>query len=472
LEAIALNLMDMRYLAQIRITRLLSLVAKNGRRFGAVHRNQIGILLLSVTCLSACAASEAEAPRAAAGKRPVPVVVVAAAQKTVPVLVQATGTVEAYSTVSVKSQIGGQLTGVYFKQGQTVKKGDLLFTIDSRPLEATLAQAEAAKAKDVALVKQAQANVAKAVAQVKQAEATVAKDVAQFRNADVQAQRYSGLQAQGVVSQEQADQFQTDAAAQQATVSADQQAVANAEAAVGAAQADVQSAQAAVVADEAAIANAKVQLSYSEIYSPIDGQTGTLELNQGNLVKSDDDNPLVTISQIRPIYVNFAIPQRLLPDLKKYSASHKLEVDVLPAKDQSHPIRGELTFIDSGVNVQTGTIQLKGTFSNEQAQLSPGQFVSVVLKLTEQPNVITVPAQAVQTGQKGKFVFVVKPDKTVEVRDITVGDTLTNETVIEKGLKSGETVVTDGQFNLTPGATVQVKSASENGATGNQKPGE
>ncbi|HEY9641407.1 MAG TPA: efflux RND transporter periplasmic adaptor subunit, partial [Coleofasciculaceae cyanobacterium] len=200
-----------------------------------------------------------------------------------------------------------------------------------------------------------------------------------------------------------------------------------------------------------------------------DGQTGSLKLDQGNLVKADDDNPLITISQICPIRVNFAIPQRLLPDVKKYSATHTLAVDVLPAKDQSHPIQGELTFIDSGVNTQTGTIQLKGTFDNAAAQLSPGQFVNVVLKLTEQPHVITVPAQAVQMGQQGKFVFVVKPDKTVEARNVSVGDTLNNEAVIQKGLNSGETIVTDGQFNLTPGATVQVKQTAGNGDSENQK---
>ncbi|MEH2463007.1 efflux RND transporter periplasmic adaptor subunit [Nostoc sp.] len=256
---------------------------------------------------------------------------------------------------------------------------------------------------------------------------------------------------------EQAQQYQTTAEAQQATVKADQGGVANAQAAVAAAQADVQNAKAAVASDEAAIDNAKVQLSYSSIYAPIAGRTGSLKLTQGNLVKANADDSLITISQIRPIYVNFSIPQRLLPDIKKYSANGKLEVDALPPKDAGHPVRGELTFVDSGVNTQTGTIQLKGTFANADERLFPGQFVNVVLKLSEEPNAITVPSQAVQSGQQGQFVCVVKPDKTAEMRPITVGDTVKNETVIKQGLKSGEQVVTDGQFNLVAGAIVQVK---------------
>ncbi|QSJ16868.1 efflux RND transporter periplasmic adaptor subunit [Nostoc sp. UHCC 0702] len=445
------------------------------------------ILGLGYLC-TACAASDAQSNgKDSAKKRPVPVVVVSANQKTVPLLLQATGTVEAYSTVSVKSKVGGELTGVYFRQGQNVKKGDLLFKIDSRALETSLMQAQANKAKDLAQVQQALANLEKAKAQVQQAlanveqakaqvnqaRANVTKDVAQATNANVQAQRYSSLLKQGAISKQQAEEYQTTAEAQQATVTADKGGVANAQAAVAAAQADVknaqaavtaaqadvQNAQAAVAADQAAIDNAKVQLSYASIYSPINGRTGSLKLNQGNLVKADADDPLITISQIHPIYVTFSIPQRLLPDLKKYSANHKLEVDALPGKDTGTPVKGELTFVDSGVNTQTGTIQLKGTFTNNEERLVPGQFVNVLLKLTEQPNAITVPSQAVQPGQKGQFVYVVKADNKAEMRPVTVGDTVENETVIKEGLQPGEQVVVDGQFNLVPGATVQVKPA-------------
>ncbi|MBN3939602.1 MAG: efflux RND transporter periplasmic adaptor subunit [Nostoc sp. NMS9] len=454
----------MRCLAPVQTIKPSSLAAETVPRFQSIiQRGRFSLLILSLAYLcSACNASEAQSSGKEAGKkRAVPVVIATATQKTIPIQLSATGTVEAYSTVSVKSQVGGQLTGVYFQQGQNVKKGDLLFKIDSRPLQAALMQANAAKAKDLAQVKQAQANVLKAIAQVNQAKANVVKDKAQATNADAQAQRYSSLLKQGAISKEQAEQYQTSADAQQATVNADQGGVANAQAAVAAAQADVQNAQAAVASDEAAIDNAKVQLSYSSIYAPIAGRTGSLKLTQGNLVKANAanaDDSLITISQIRPIYVNFSIPQRLLPDIKKYSANNgKLKVDALPPKDAGHPVRGELTFVDSGVNTQTGTIQLKGTFANADERLFPGQFVNVVLKLSEEPNAITVPSQAVQSGQQGQFVYVVKPDKTAEMRLITVGDTVGNETVIKQGLKPGEQVVTDGQFNLVPGATVQVK---------------
>lgn len=453
----------MRCLAPVETTKPSSLAAQIVPRFQSIiQRGRFSLLILSLAYLcSACNASEAESSGKEAGKkRAVPVVVATATQKTIPIQLSATGTVEAYSTVSVKSQVGGQLIGVYFQQGQNVKKGDLLFKIDSRPLQAALMQANAAKAKDLALVKQAQANVLKAIADVNQAKANVVKDKAQATNADVQAQRYTRLLKQGAISKEQAQQYQTTAEAQQATVKADQGGVANAQAAVAAAQADVQNAEAAVASDEAAIDNAKVQLSYSSIYAPIAGRTGSLKLTQGNLVKANAanaDDSLITISQIRPIYVNFSIPQRLLPDIKKYSANGKLEVDALPPKDAGHSVRGELTFVDSGVNTQTGTIQLKGTFANADERLFPGQFVNVVLKLSEEPNAITVPSQAVQSGQQGQFVYVVKPDKTAEMRPITVGDTVKNETVIKQGLKSGEQVVTDGQFNLVAGAIVQVK---------------
>lgn len=450
----------MRCLAPVETIKPSSLAAQIFPRFQSIIQiGRFSLLILGLAYLcSACNASEAESSRKEAGKkRAVPVVVATATQKTIPIQLSATGTVEAYSTVSVKSQVGGQLTGVYFQQGQNVNKGDLLFKIDSRPLQAALMQANAAKAKDLAVVKQAQANVLKAIADVNQAKANVVKDKAQATNADVQAQRYASLLNKGAISKEQAQQYQTTAEAQQATVKADQGGVANAQAAVAAAQADVQNTKAAVASDEAVIDNAKVQLSYSSIYSPIAGRTGSLKLTQGNLVQANATDPLIIISQIRPIYVNFSIPQRLLPDLKKYSANGKLEVDALPPKDAGHPMQGELTFVDSGVNTQTGTIQLKGTFANADDRLLPGQFVNIVLKLSEEPNAITVPSQAVQSGQQGQFVYVVKPDKTAEMRPITVGDTVKNETVIKQGLKSGEQVVTDGQFNLVAGATVQVK---------------
>ena len=462
----------MSYLYRRLGTKHSSLVAQTNRRLlplSFLDRGRLGLLLVGLTCLSACAASDAKSTKPEAGnKRPVPVVVATVTQKTIPIQVQGTGTAKAYSTVSVNSQIGGQLTGVYFKEGQDVKKGDRLFTIDSRPLEAALRQAEANRGKDIAQLQQAQAKVAQAIAQVNQAKANLAKDEAQAKNNNVQDQRYRDLLSQGAVSKSQVEQFDTSAATQQATVAADRDAIANAVAAVGAAKADVENAQAALSADAAAIDNAKIQLSYASIYSPIEGRTGNLKVDQGNLVKANDTNPLVVISQIRPIYVNFSIAQQLLPELKKYmDGGRKLEVDAVIPKDEGHPERGELTFVDSGVDPTTGTIQLKATFANAQKRLTPGQFVRVVLKLAEVPNAIAVPSVAVQLGQKGQYVFVVKPDKTVEVRWVTVDDRIVgNETVIKQGVKPGEQVVTDGQFNLVPGARVEVKQEGSKGGKG------
>ncbi len=423
-----------------------------------LNQRSFWLLILGLTCLSGCAASEAQSAKGGkGGDRPVPVVVATVAQKTIPLTVQTTGTVQAYSTVSVKSQIAGQLTAVYFQEGQEVHKGDRLFAIDERPLQAALSEALANRAKAIAQVSQAKAALAQAEAQVNQAKANVAKDVAQAKNAAVQAQRYSSLLNQGAVSREQADQFRTSADAQSAVVSADQSNVSNAIAAVEAARANLQSAQAGVGSANAAVENAKVQLSYSSIYSPIDGKTGNLRVNQGNLVKDNDTNPLVVISQIRPIYVTFSIPQRRLPDLKKYQAQGRLTVDAIPPNDTGRPVRGELVFVDSGVDPTTGTIQLKAQFQNADGRLTPGQFVNVVLNLTEEPNAIVVPSPAIQTGQKGAFVYVVKPNQTVEMRPVVTGDSVNNQTVIRQGLNPGEQVVTDGQFNLVPGAKVKEK---------------
>lgn len=414
------------------------------------------MILLLLGGLSACASSEAQSVKSK-GEQAIPVASIQASRQTVPLLVETTGTVQAYSTIALKSQIDGQLTGVYFREGQAVQKGGLLFRIDSRPLQAALAQAVANRSKAVAQVSQAKAQLAQAQAQVNQAKAQVAKDLAQAKNAEVQAQRYANLVKEGAVSREQADQFQTNADAQRATVDADRSNVGNAIAAVESAKANVQNTQAAVIAADAQVDSAKVQLSYAEIYAPSDGQLGKLNVNQGNLVRANDTNPLVTISQVRPIYVEFAIPQRQLPDLKKYQAQNRLQVESKSPQDSGQSVRGELVFVDSGVDNTTGTIKLRARFPNADGRLTPGQFVNVAMKLSEEPNAIVVPAPAVQAGQKGSFVYVIKSDQTVEARNVTVGQTIANQTVVRTGLQAGDRVVTDGQFNLTPGAIVREK---------------
>ena len=419
---------------------------------------QWSILLFLLTGLSACAASAARSPRHQENQA-IPVVSTRVTRQMVPSLIQTTGTVQPYSTIALKSQIDGQLIGVYFREGQMVRRGERLFRMDSRPLQAALDQAIAKQAKAIAQVRQAQAQLAQAQAQVNQAQATVARDQAQVKNANVEAQRYAELVNQGAVTQEQAEQYRTNAAAQQATVIADQSNVGNAIAAVESAKANVQNAQAAVNAAEAQVETARVQLSYASIDAPIDGQLGKLNVNQGNLVKANDTNPLATLNQVNPIYVEFSIPQGQLPDLKKYQAQHPLQVTAKSPQDSGKPLRGELVFVDNGVDNTTGTIKLRASFTNADGRLTPGQFVNVVLTLSEVPNAIVVPASAVQAGQTGSFVYVIKPDQTVEVRKITTGQTVANRTVIQRGLQVGDRVVTDGQFNLAPGATVREKDS-------------
>ncbi len=340
-------------------------------------------------------------------KRPlVPVTAGTVIQKAVPVKVRAIGNIEAYSTISVKSQIGGILTHVYFREGQDVNKGDLLFTIDPRPYEAAL----------------------------KQAEANLAKDTAQLENARVEVNRYAELVKKGYVAQEQYDQIRTNADAFEATVNA----------------------------DKAMVENARLQLKYCYIYSPINGRTGNLMVNEGNLIKANADNPMVTINQIQPIYVTFSVSEQYLGDIKKYMSSGKLKVEVVIGKDEKHPETGILTFVDNTVDTATGTIKLKATFTNRDRRLWPGQFVDAVITLTMQPNAIVIPSQAVQTGQSGVYVFVIKSDLSVESRPVVVDRSLDDESVIEKGLQPGEKVVTDGQLRLVPGAKVDIKTPTEN----------
>ena len=359
-------------------------------------------LILFISFIPACSGKPAPPPP----KPPVPVAVGIVIQKTVPVQIRAIGNVEAYSTVSVKSQIGGILMRVHFREGQDVRKGDILFTIDPRPYEAAL----------------------------KQAEANLAKDNAQLDNAHEEVRRYGELVKKGYVAQEQYDQIRTNAASFEATVNA----------------------------DRAVVENARLQLKYCYIYSPINGRTGNLISNEGNLIKANADTSMVIINQIQPIYVTFAVPEQYLSEIKRYMSGGKVKVQVFITKGEENPEEGVLTFVDNTVDPATGTIKLKATFTNKVKRLWPGQFVDVVMILTTQPNAIVVPTSAIQTGQKGQYVYVVKNDLTVEDRIITVGMTLNSETVIDKGLQAGERVVTDGQLRLVPGAKVEIKK-SESG---------
>ena len=349
--------------------------------------------------LTSCTGTKAAPPVPTA----VPVLAATVEQKNVPQQVRAIGAVESYSTVSVKTQITGELTGVFFKEGHDVKKGQLLFTLDKRPFEADL----------------------------KKAEGNLSKDRAQAVNARVQARRLDALFKAGVVSKEEYDQMQSNAEALEA----------------------------AVASDEAAVENARVQVLYCSIYSPINGRTGNLIVHQGNMIKANDNPPLVNINQVEPIYVAFTVPEQNLAEIKRYASTGKLRVEAYIPNDTRGPAVGTLSFIDNAVDQTTGTIKLKGEFANADRRLWPGQFVNAALTLRNQPNAIVVPSQAVQNGQQGQFVFVIKNDMTVEARPIVIGQSADGQAIVEKGLAPGERVVTDGQLRLVPGSRVQIKQA-------------
>lgn len=387
-------------------------------------------------------------------KRPTPVSTATAEQKNIPVELNVIGTVQAYSTVQIKSQVIGQLLKVHFKQGDFVKAGDVLFTLDKRSIEAQIAQLQAMQMKDEAQVKQSQANALKDAAQVHQAEAAVNKDKSQLSLASRQATRYLNLSKEGAVSKESYDQQNTNLESYTATVNQDEAALASAKAALEAEQAITKSLQAQVRADAASIRMAAVNLDYTTIKSPINGRTGSLNIYQGNLIKDNDTTPLISIDQINPIYVSFAIPEQYLAAISKYSEKSALKVSAFIETDKN-PEEGVVTFIDNNIDSTTGTINLRGTFANTNKRLWPGQFVNVVLLLKEEPNAILIPAHAVQTGQTNQYVFVVKSDNTVEQRTVKVERVVKGSAVITHGLSAGEQVVTDGQMQLMQGASVK-----------------
>ena len=340
-----------------------------------------------------------------AGGPAVPVAIGTVVQKAMPIEISVIGAAEAFSSVAIRAQTTGQLTSVNFTEGEDVKAGQVLFTLDRRPLEAALQQAQA----------------------------NLDRDQAQAANAVQQAKRYDELAARGIATREQVDTSRTAVAALNATVEA----------------------------DKAAVENAKVQLQYATITAPISGRTGALMVHEGNLVRANDQTPLVVINQIVPMSVSFAIPEARLPELKKYMAAGALRVTANPPNDDAAPAVGTITFVDNAVDQTTGTIKVKGTFPNTDRRLWPGQYVNVVVTLTMDPEAVVVPSVAVQTGQQGQYVFVVNAEQKVDLRPVTVKRTSATETVIESGLKPGETVVTDGHLRLVPGSRITVKGQGE-----------
>lgn len=361
------------------------------------------------------AALAAFAPLLACGKKAapapaevVPVLAAKVEKREIPLELRAIGNVEALQTVAVKPRVMGEITQVGFREGQDVKPGDLLFTIDPRPYAAALAEAQARVERDRALAK----------------------------NAEETAARYADLVQKDYVTKEQYEQMRAAAEATRATARA----------------------------DEAAVENARLALSYTRVVAPIAGRTGSVQVHAGNMVRDNDERTLVTINQIQPIAVTFTVPENSLDAIRRGQAESKLSVSAFPSGEPGaaeKAEKGELSFVDNVVDRTTGTVRLKAAFANASGALWPGRFVDVVLTLSRDPNALVIPSEAVQTGQQGSYVFVIKADSTVEARPVTVGRTQGPIAVIAKGLAADERVVTDGQLRLAPGVKVEIKPASE-----------
>lgn len=376
-----------------------------------MHRAQILLCCLLMLLLTQCSTGkEGDPKRGQKTKTAVPVAIATSSKKTVPVELGATGHVEASATAEIRSQITGILKLVHFKEGEEVKAGDLLFTIDPRPFAANLAKAEAG----------------------------LAKSKAELDNARREADRYALAAQKGYVSVEQADQAATRVTTLMATVKADQ----------------------------AAIDTARLELEYCSIRAPFAGRTGELTSDQGNLIKANADNPMVIINQVRPVQAAFTIPGQHLQEVFRYRSSGELKVSAAVKDSPLPPIAGTLVFIDNTVDPTTGVIRIKASFANNEHRLWPGQLLDLRLRLTERTDCIVVPAQAVQVGQKGAYVYVVKSDSTVAYRQVTTDMLYQGEVVIEDGLQEGEPVVIDGQMQLADGVKVEDKGRA---STSSQK---
>jgi multidrug efflux system membrane fusion protein len=362
---------------------------------------------------AASAASAASGRGGGRGGGAVPVTVAPVLTKAMPIEITVIGTAEAFSNVGIRSQITGLLEKVNFTEGDDVQQGQVLFTLDRRPLELAL----------------------------REAQANLERDTARAENAALMTKRYEDLAKRGIAPREQLDTSRADMAALNATVNA----------------------------DKAAVENASVQLDYATIKAPISGRTGALAVHEGNLVRANDQTALVTINQIMPMSVSFSVPESRLSELKRYLALGALAVRATPPNDEGPAAVGRIAFIDNAVDENSGTIRVKGTFANTDRRLWPGQYVNVVVTLTTDPKAIVVPSVAVQNGQQGTFVFVVKPDQTVEMRPVTVQRVSASETVLASGgVQPGDTVVTDGHLRLVPGSRISVKGDSNQQANQTQ----
>jgi membrane fusion protein, multidrug efflux system len=393
-----------------------------------VKSTQLALLALVVLCLTGCSSSGASARSAQPSPATAaPVKIARADIREIPVELAATGNVEAYSTIIVKAQIGGTLMNVHFQEGQMIRKGDLLFEIDSRPYQEAVRQWEANLARDQALLQQSEANLARAQAQE--------------AHYGMQAERYLKLAEQGIFSREQAEQMGVELKARRSGVRAE--------------TAAIESIKATIRADNAATETAKLNLSYCSIRSPIDGRTGQVLVKAGNLIKENDVD-LVVIHQIQPIHVAFSVPEAHLSSIRRRLAAGAPPAVRVNVPSET-PVLGTLRFIDNSVDQTTGTVRLKATFANADQRLWPGQFVDVSLRLEQRSNVIAVPTAAIQTGQAGNFVYTLKPDNTVEMRPVTTGTRAGNFIAVDTGLKGDEQVVIEGHLRLADGVKVRVQ---------------
>jgi membrane fusion protein, multidrug efflux system len=369
--------------------------------------------LLAGLCWCGCSGksgTNAEGPKQSGSPAAVPALIAQSEAHDVPVELRNIGNVEAYSTVTIRSQVTGQITKVHFHEGDEVKLGDMLFSIDSRPAEGAL----------------------------RQAQADLKRDQAQLAGAKLEFERQKKLLEQSITSQDEYEKS----------------------------EASFQALEATVLADEAFVNRARLQLEFTSIRSPIDGRTGNLMVKEGNVVKAPDD-AMVVINQVQPIYVTFSTPEQDLPSIRQRLKDSKLWVEVEMPSDSGEPPRGELSFIDNAVDTTTGRIKLKATFPNTNNVLWPGQFVQTKLTLRTLTNATVVPARAIQSSQNGDFVFIVQPDSTVQKRPIVAGLTRGGKTVIESGVRYGDTVVIDGQLRLRDGSLIKAqeeKAAQLNGA--------
>ena len=413
----------------------------------------LGIVFVAFLSLSTFTGCTNRAAPAGFDRPPAPVTVSEAAMQDVPVYLDAIGKTVAREVVSIQPQVSGRITKIHFTDGANVRKGDMLFTIDTRPFEAALSQAQAAVAKDIALKKQAEANMN--------------RDLAQARWDALQVKRYGQLVSAGVVPREQYEQLSATAESSKATVEAD--------------RAAVHSADESIKVDNAAVERAKVDLSYCYIRAPIDGRAGQRLVDVGNVINPGSSNgnnasastngppsnALLVIERLDPIYADFTISQNDLTRVQEQMHAGTLKTEVrLP--DAPDPIAGQLTFLDNSVQNQTGQVSLRATIPNSDRRFWPGRFVNIRLVLNTIHGAVLVPATAPQMSAKGSYVYVVKQDMTVDQRQVTLGQRQGDQIVIDQGVQPGERVVTNGQTGVTPGGKVRIETPANNQGTPNQ----